>query len=130
MPAGSVQRPDQGAIDQNHEARIRALERAPRGSPRISYGQVYNDGLIIDAGSGDWTAEEVGIVVTVTFSPPFASPPTVLLTANNNNAAAVVSPAPYFVEQGAIAADHFDTVVYEQDGTPNDGGFNFVAVGT
>ncbi len=104
------------------------------GGPRIVAGQIYNDANII-AGTGftaEWADQDGSSpgtnLITIRFDVPFDDPPTVVLTGNNNNPADVEGE--YQLTQKSVAVDYVVAIGLELDGTPNIGGFNFVAVET
>jgi hypothetical protein len=130
MTGARVGRTDQENLNRNHEERITALERSPgnAGGPRISFGQVYDDGVEIDPGSGDWTGSAPSAsIVRITFTPPFATPPAVVAMANDQNNG--IDPGPTAViRQQAVAVDHVDIANVAADSSSY--GFNFIAIGT
>lgn len=126
-----------------HERRITDLERNRPGSSgafRLVWGALFNDAGIIDAGSGDWTAEwndadlsSPGLnLYTIRFSTPFSGDdPVVLLTGNNNNPPG--ADGGYTVTLLRRANDHIVVVTYNVDDpdafSNQDGGFDFAIIG-
>ena len=85
------------------------------------FGTVEDDGSILNAGSGGWSAinEEPG-VYTVTFATPFANAPVILLTchADYNNTIATIN--------REITTTYY-MVRSHQGGAPENSAFHFLA---
>ena len=111
--------------------RIRIIEAVPqRDIPAIVYGAIYNDGGIIEAGSGDWSVDWDAVNgYTITFDTPFGDGPIVCLTANNNLAAGPGGDYAYFVELSSRDVASIVVLTFDIDSNPEDGGFDFIAVG-
>jgi hypothetical protein len=101
--------------------------------PRIVRGAIFNDANIIE-GTGftaEWNDEDMSSpslnLITVRFDDPFDEPgPIVLLTANNDNPADVEGE--YVVTLKTRDPDFIVVEGKELDGTPNMGGFDFIAI--
>ncbi len=138
--------PSAGRTLGNHEARIRVLERRRGGSgPRIVYGRIYDDGEILDAGSGDWSSEQsgYGVGIAITIDPPFTTSFSFNCTPNDNGDD--VEPQPALINGSGLSESGFvmgyqvdlaTVVIYFWDldgnfvGGKNRCGFDFQAVGT
>lgn len=100
---------------------------------RMVRGALFNDASIIE-GTGftaswdnDGGAPASLNYYTITFTTPFTNPPVVLLAGNNNNPAGGLD-GEYTVTLKSRYADRIVVITVELDGTPADGGFDFVAI--
>lgn len=113
------------------------------GVPRIVYGRLYDDGEVLDAGSGDWSCANPEHVITI--DPPFTTSFAFLVTPNDNGDGAgfpgdgstpdliTVSEESYsgFVMGYQIDLATVQVFFWDLDGNPaaNRCGFDFQAVG-
>ncbi len=137
--------PSGGRTLGNHEARIRVLERRRSSGLRWVYGRIYDDGTVLDAGSGDWSSTDSGPHggIEITIDPPFTTSFAFDCTPNDNGD--TFSSQPDLVngsglsESGFVMGYQIDlgtVVIYFWDldgnfaGGKNRCGFDFQAVGT
>lgn len=131
----------------DHATRIRRLEfRKQRSSgPRIVYGRIYDDGEVLDAGSGDWSCANPELVITI--DPPFTERFAFVATPNDAGQGAEfppdnVTPELMPVWAGALSLSGFvmayqidlgtvQLFSWDLDGNPDARffGFDFHAVG-
>lgn len=118
--------------------RIVKLEfRKPRaGRSRLVYGSVQNDGVVIDAGSGDWTVEwsQSGVsapgypapnIYTFTVTPAFSA-----AIVNVLASAISIDPFAYFVgtDRSSADLDTFVVMTWDMIGDAADFDFAFAAI--